>query len=102
MNATAYGLVTAMSKSRQLTFVTECDIVELGVTWIASIKFLAAQYSGIWEIDDYEVEICIKDGKSAAPDWITIDFDEFSGESQILIEQACFQELAGMQDRLNG
>ena len=93
MSATAYGLLQAISQAeRTYPFAAECEIHQLGVTWTASIGYEATCYDGVWEIDDYAVEIVPK-GRENADQWIAIDFTELSESAQRDITSACMKEL---------
>jgi hypothetical protein len=98
MNATAYGLLQAIARAdtpRTYPFAAECEIHQLGVTWIASIGFEATCYDGSWEIDDYSVEIAPK-GRENTDQWVEIDMSELSESAQRDITSACMQELEGV------
>jgi hypothetical protein len=92
MNSTAYGLIAAMNtaKVERLPFVTECTITELGIDWTASIEYSASKYNGIWEIEDYSIEICPR-GKLST--WVDVEYDNLGGRSQLEIENHCMKEL---------
>jgi hypothetical protein len=79
-----------------MPYAAECEIEQMGATWIASFDFAASRCDDGWALDEFAVEIVDKDHQ-AANAWTAVDFTELSEAAQQRIEQAALHELSSIQ-----